>query len=113
MLACVYIVYLVISIAMTVWVGHTLHANGRVFLVQRYKGDEALADSVNRLLQVGFYLVSTGFIFLTLAAGRGVNPDNLQEAIEILSLKQGVIILVLGCMYFFNVYVLYPVTRQI
>jgi hypothetical protein len=51
-----YLVYLAISIGLTVWVARTLHRNGRIFLVDVFRGNEALADSVNHLLVVGFYL---------------------------------------------------------
>ncbi|WP_419805174.1 hypothetical protein [Terriglobus sp.] len=46
-----YFSYLVISIAVTVWVARTLHRSGRVFLVDAFHGDDALADSVNSLQQ--------------------------------------------------------------
>src|SRR5438105_15429382 len=47
-----YLLYLGISLALTVWVARTLHKNGRIFLVDSFLGDEALADSVNHLLVV-------------------------------------------------------------
>ena len=49
-----YAIYLVISIAVTIWVARTLHANGRAFLVEAFHGEQVLADSVNHLLVVGF-----------------------------------------------------------
>lgn len=52
--------YIVISILLTVWVARTLHKNGRVFLIEVFGGDESLADSVNHLLVVGFYLINFG-----------------------------------------------------
>ncbi len=48
-----YLLYLAISIAVTIWVARTLHRSGRVFLVDAFGGNEALADSVNHLLVVG------------------------------------------------------------
>jgi hypothetical protein len=39
-----------ISTAPTVWVARTLSRNGRVFLGDVLRGDEKLADAVNRLL---------------------------------------------------------------
>jgi hypothetical protein len=99
-----YLSYLFISIAITVWVGRTLHKNGRVFLVENFKGREALADSVNHLLLVGFYLINLGFICLTLKeAHRPVTPE---DVIEVLATKEGFVILVLGAMHFFNMLVL-------
>ena len=51
-----YAIYVVVSLAITVWVGRTLSRNGRLFLVENFNGNEALADSINHLLLVGFYL---------------------------------------------------------
>jgi len=64
-----YGVYLVVSVQLMVWVARTLFVNGRVFLVDVFRGDEALGDSVNRLLVVGFYLINLGYISLTLRVG--------------------------------------------
>ena len=61
-----YLVYLLVSIAVTVWVARTLHANGRAFLLDAFHGQESLADSVNHLLVVGFYLINLGWIVMTL-----------------------------------------------
>ena len=97
-----YLIYLPVSIAMTVWVARTLHRNGRVFLVQAFRGNEAMADSVNHLLVVGFYLINIGFI--TMALRYGDKPQDLQAMIEFLSTKLGIVLLVLGGMHFFNLF---------
>jgi hypothetical protein len=98
-----YPAYLAISVALTVWVARTLSKNGRVFLVDGFAGDERLADSVNHLLVVGFYLINMGYV--TLALKLGDKPVSTQEAIEFLSTKVGLVLLVLGAMHFFNVFV--------
>src|ERR1700744_5792525 len=95
-----YLTYLIISITLTVWVARTLHKNGRIFLVDSFLGNEPLADSINHLLVVGFYLINVGFVSLALKYGE--KPDTLQGAFEALSTKLGVVMLVLGGMHFFN-----------
>jgi len=95
-----YLVYLGISIALTVWVARTLHRNGRVFLVDCFHGNTELADSVNHLLVVGFYLINVGFVALALRFG--VTAGDVKEALESLSTKIGLVLLVLGFMHFFN-----------
>jgi hypothetical protein len=95
-----YVAYLVISIGLTVWVARTLHKNGRVFLVDSFLGNEHLADSVNHLLVVGFYLLNIGYVALALKHSASV--DSAQAALEALSTKIGVVLLVLGAMHFFN-----------
>lgn len=97
-----YLIYLPVSVAMTVWVARTLHKNGRVFLVQAFRGREDMADSVNHLLVVGFYLINLGFIAAALRYG--AKPRDVQEVIEFLSTKLGIVLLVLGGMHFFNLF---------
>lgn len=104
-----YGVYLVLGVSLMVWVARTLFKNGRVFLVDVFRGDEALADSVNRLLVVGFYLVNLGYLSLTLRVGN--DPTTAREAIEALSGKIGWVLFVLGIMHFFNLFVLGRIRR--
>jgi hypothetical protein len=99
-----YVAYLAISIALTIWVARTLSRNGRIFLVNSFASDERLADSVNHLLVVGFYLINMGYV--TLALKLGEKPVSTQSAIEFLSTKVGLVLLVLGAMHFFNVFVI-------
>src|SRR5258708_4397032 len=98
-----YLAYLLISIGATVWVARTLHRHGRIFLVDSFLGNEALADSVNQLLVVGFYLINVGYVSLALKYGE--KPANLPQIVEFLSTKVGTVLLVLGGMHFFNLYV--------
>ena len=97
-----YLIYLPVAVAMTIWVARTLHKNGRVFLVQAFRGKEDMADSVNHLLVVGFYLINIGFIAAALRYGD--KPHDAQETIEFLSTKLGIVLLVLGGMHFFNLF---------
>jgi hypothetical protein len=94
--------YLVISIAVTVWVARTLYKNGRAFLVDAFHGREVLADSVNHLLVVGFYLINLGWIVMTLRTPQMLDAG--REAVELLSDKIGTVLLVLGVMHFFNLF---------
>jgi hypothetical protein len=105
-----YVAYLTISLGLTVWVARTLMKNGRVFLVDTFLENEALADSVNHLLVVGFYLINAGYV--TLALRYGTRPNDLAEAIETLSTKVGLVLLVLGAMHFFNLYVFSRLRRR-
>lgn len=105
-----YALYLSVSITMTVWVAQTLYRNGRAFLVEVFRSNAELADSVNRLLVVGFYLVNLGFICRMLTTSAQVN--GARAAIELLSQKLGVVLLVLGAMHFFNLFVFASIRRS-
>ena len=101
--AACYFSYLAITIALTIWVARTLHRSGRVFLVDAFHGNEELADSVNHLLVVGFYLINVGYIALALRTDSPMST--FREIIELESVKIGVVLLILGAMHFFNVFV--------
>ncbi len=105
-----YLLYLAISIALTIWVGRTLFKNGRVFLVDVFHGNESLADSVNHLLVVGFYLINFGYVSLALKLGYDV--ATAREGIEALSVKVGMVLLVLGAMHFFNLLIFSRMRRR-
>ncbi len=98
-----YAAYLVISLSVTVWVARTLHRNGRTFLVDAFNGNQELADSVNHLLVVGFYLVNLGYVALAMRTGDPV--PTVRSAIELVCDKLGIVLMVLGVMHFFNLYV--------
>ena len=105
-----YLAYLAASVGLTVWVAQTLHKNGRIFLVDSFEGNEKLADSVNHLLVVGFYLINVGDVSLALKYGK--KPTDTVEAIESFSTKIGIVLLVLGAMHFFNMYVFTRMRRR-
>ena len=105
-----YVLYLLVSVGLTIWVARTLSRNGKVFLADVLHGNEKLADAVNHLLVVGFYLVNLGFVALHLSG-----DDTIEDArgvFEALSTKLGVVLLVLGVMHLGNVYVLNRIRRR-
>lgn len=108
-IAC-YAAYLAISLSATVWVARTLHQNGRAFLVDAFHGNRELADSVNHLLVVGFYLINIGYV--TLALHTPAEVATTRSAIELVCDKIGVVLIVLGVMHFFNLYIFNRLRRR-
>src|SRR5438105_15870352 len=84
-----YLIYLLISVTLTVWVARTLHKRGAIFLVDAFHGNAELAASVNHLLVVGFYLINIGFVSLALKTGAVVGTS--PRALEMLSDQLGFI----------------------
>lgn len=110
LLPMTYGLYLAISASMTVWVARTLFRHGRPFLVDAFRGNEELADSVNHLLVVGFYLVNLGWVSLMLRVSAA--PTTFARSIELLSVKIGWVLLVLGVMHFMNILVISKLRRS-
>lgn len=103
-----YLAYIFISICLIIWVGRTLFTNGKIFLIQVFEEDE-IANSVNKLLLVGFYLINIGYMVYNLKISKSV--ESLRVCIESLSIKIGVIILILGVMHFFNIFLLFRLKK--
>lgn len=110
MTVATYLSYLLVAVPLTVWVATTLSRNGRVFLKDVFAGNDELADAVNRLLVVGFYLLNLGFVTLYLRVDREVYT--LRGVFEVLSVKIGIVMLLLGVIHFCNVYVFNTIRRR-
>jgi hypothetical protein len=95
-----YFAYIAIGVGLTAWVARQLNVHGRVFLAQGCKGNTELASSLGHLLSVGFLLLHFGFVLLTLRIG-GVAVDTT-SAVELLSTKTGLVLIVLAVSHFFH-----------
>ncbi len=104
-----YVTYILVSAFLTVWVGNTLHHNGRPFLISVFKED-GLADSVNRLLVVGFYLINFGAAAILINTGG--TPGNVADMLKQTVTRIGVVLLVLGFMHFNNLMILRAIRRR-
>lgn len=105
-----YSFYLAITLVLTIWVARTLFRNGKVFLIDIFHGNTDLANAVNNLLLVGFYLINIGYAVYTLSISD--NVFNARQLVEILSFKCGAIILILGGMHFFNMLVFFKLRSR-
>lgn len=102
--------YVVITVILTIWVARTLFRNGKVFLIDIFHGNKELAQAVNNLLLVGFYLVNLGYAIYTLRVESSITDT--RQLIETLSVKIGAIILILGGMHFFNMLVFFKLRKR-
>ena len=105
-----YITYLAISLALIACVGAMLHRKGRLFMLDSFRGNEPLAKSLGALRLVSFYLITVGFTTVLLPLG--TRPTNLPDAIEYVSWKVGLILLMLGMLHGINVCILSDMRRR-
>lgn len=105
-----YAVYLPVAIFLTYLVAKTLFKNGKVFMLDIFRGREEIANSTNQLFQMGFYLLNIGFALLILKIySYEMSPKTL---IEILSAKIGGFSIYLGIMLFLNLYMFFRGKRK-
>ncbi|HEY1041052.1 MAG TPA: hypothetical protein VGF30_16680 [Bacteroidia bacterium] len=94
-----YIIYLLCSLFVVIWVGRLLHKNGKLFLEETCP-DKHLADSTNNLLYVGYCLVNSGFAFFQLNSLDTLK--DLTDVVEFIAASEGFILVTLGIMHFLN-----------
>jgi hypothetical protein len=106
----VYILYLLISVVLTIVTATILARSGRIFLTHMLGGDEALGGAISRLFAVGFYLLNLGFVILAMRDTGSVHST--QQAVQVLATKLGEAVLVIGALHLINVFALTRVGRR-
>jgi hypothetical protein len=106
----VYILYLLISVVLTIVTATILARSGRTFLSHMFGGDEALGQALSRLFAVGFYLLNLGFVVLAMRSSGSVH--DARQAMDLLSVKLGEALLVIGALHLINVYTLTRIGRR-
>lgn len=94
-----HLIYVTFGLGFTIFVGQSLYANGRPFLLECW-GNVGTADAVNRLLLVGFYLMNSAFILIILKYGE--TGTTLERSMELIAGRVGLVALVMGSMHFNN-----------
>ncbi len=104
-----YSIYLLILVPVILRVGHLVHRNGAVYLLQMLQ-NIALAHSLNNLLLIGYYLLNLGFALFYM-----VTEPKLQTVAELLSqltTSVGSILLILGLLHFINLGWIYALQKR-
>jgi hypothetical protein len=100
-----YIIYLVITVGITVKVGGKLHKHGYWFILDLFANNQAITTSVNKLLLIGYYLLNIGYVAITINNWQSIATP--VQLVEIITTKVGIIIIGLAIIHYFNMLVLY------
>lgn len=99
-----YVAYSIVCAALVAGLAIVLHWAGDVFLHDGFRGRPELARSVARLLDIGFYLVSAGYVAVTFRSW--VDFRSGIDVADVLATKAGIFLVVLGFLHVFNILVL-------
>jgi len=122
-----YLVYIPVTLGLSIWVAKTLHHNTKAFLIEAFKGRDLTANATNNLLQTGFYLLAFGCSFMRMRIRENPRWENnrmiydylhtTQQTIEELAIKLGSFTLILGLLLFLNFFIMLmlpkPKTQQV
>jgi hypothetical protein len=102
----VYAVYIAVAVGLTAWLARTLFRSGVAFLHDVFEDRPELADAVNRLLVVGFYMFNLGYALYMLRADRGLDAF---ASMQFLVNRLAILLVVLGAIHFVNVFVFWRI----
>jgi hypothetical protein len=99
-----YALYGIACAALVAGLGRTLHWAGDVFLRDAFRERPELVRAVGRLLDIGFYLVCTGYVSATYRSW--ADFARFADVADVLATKLGILLLLLGFLHVFNILVL-------
>jgi hypothetical protein len=105
-----YIIFLTLVIFIIVYVGRYFYTNGRVFIISLFHGNVALADQINKLLLIAYYLFNIGYSFIKVKQWQKIS--NLEVLFSSLASNVGVLIFILAVTHYFNMLVTYQLSKS-
>lgn len=105
-----YSIYLLISFYVTIKVGWICYKNGEVYLQQIFSTNKEWAHPINKMLLIGYYLVNLGYTVLNLSFWGNVH--SLKTMLDTLSLKLSAILIILGVLHCFNIWILAQLAKK-
>lgn len=77
-----------------------LYTSGEPYLREIYPTNQALVNSLNSILLIGYYLLNLGYVAISLSLWPTI--DSVESIIQLLANKIGLICLILGVIHFAN-----------
>jgi hypothetical protein len=105
-----YIIFLALIVFIIVYAGRYFYTNGRIFIISLFNGNVSLADHVNKLLLIAYYLFNIGYSFLKLKQWKKI--IDFEMLVSSLASNIGVLILILAVMHYFNMLVIYLLSHS-
>jgi hypothetical protein len=105
----VYTSYALVAVGLTFWLARTLSRNGAIFLEDVFEDRPGLAQSVNHLLVVGFYMLNLGWALFVIHISAGMDA---LHAVQFFVNRVAILLLVLALLHFVNVAVFWRIRSR-
>jgi hypothetical protein len=105
-----YIIFLALMVFIIVYVGRYFYTNGRVFIISLFHGNVSLADHINKLLLIAYYLFNIGYSFIKVKQWQKISTPEMM--VSSLASNVGVLILILAVTHYFNMMVIYQLSKS-
>ena len=105
-----YIIYLILTSFMIVFVGRLFYENGRGFILTLMKEDATTTDHLNNILLVAYYLFNIGYTFVKLRFWQKI--ENLEMLISSIANNMSVLIFILATTHYINMLLIWYLSRS-
>ena len=99
-----YVLYLLFTFTVIVYVGLVCHKNGKIYSLQIFNGDEELSNRTNHILLLCYYLFNLGYCLLTIYTWP--NIADWKNCINQVAYRAGTILYILGIMHCINIFMI-------
>ncbi len=105
-----YVIYLLLTFFITVYIGLRFYRHGRVYILSLFSGDHKITDSINKILLAGYYLLNLGYVALMLRSWDDLHSWN--DVVTSITSMTGRIILLLAVIHYFNMACILYISRH-
>ncbi len=105
-----YIVYILLSSSIVLWVGDMCYKNGKVYILNYFPNNIDFGNGINRLLRIAYYLLNIGLAVWNLNYLKEINTIN-SMVLEISS-RLSFILLIIAILHGFNLTIIFLIHKH-
>ena len=97
-----YLIYLMVTALVIIWVGKICYRNGNVYVAQLIPDHADLCHKVNGMLLLGYYLLNIGYCAMTLIEWQQITSTT--ELVETVARRTAVIVSMISVLHYINIF---------
>ncbi|PKH49203.1 hypothetical protein CXF68_00210 [Tenacibaculum sp. Bg11-29] len=105
-----YVIYILLSSAIVIWVGNMCYKNGQVYILNYFPDRIAFGNGINKLLRIAYYLLNIGLTVWSLNSLKEINSATMM-ILEICN-RLSYILLIIASLHIINIYTVYIIHKQ-
>lgn len=111
MIILTYILYLILSIVVVLYVGNACYENGKVYISNYFAKEVTFANAINNSLLIAYYCLNIGLAIWTLNSIKSI--ITFSELIIEVSQRFSFIVLVISMLHFTNIITIHLIYKYL
>ena len=105
-----YVIYILLSSSIVIWVGNMCYKNGQVYILNYFPDRIDFGNGINKLLRIAYYLLNIGLIVWSLNTTNEITKS--VDLIKEITRRLSYMILIIGSLHFINIYIVYLIHKH-